>query len=46
MLDYLTEEYTIDHTYMIKAIEEIKQLIKKKTKSKHLKQSEILFLTY
>lgn len=36
MLDYLTEEYTIDHTYMIKAIEEIKQLIKKKDKIKTL----------
>lgn len=36
MLDYLTKEYTIDHTYMIKAIEEIKQLIKKKDKIKTL----------
>lgn len=36
MLDYLTKEYTIDHTYMIKAIEEIKQIIKKKDKIKTL----------
>lgn len=34
MLEYLNKEYTIDHTYMIKAIEEIKQLIKKKDKIK------------
>lgn len=36
MLEYLNKEYTIDHTYMIKAIEEIKQLIKKKDKIKTL----------
>lgn len=34
MLEYLNKEYTIDHTYMIKAIEEIKQIIKKKDKIK------------
>lgn len=34
MLEYLNKEYTIDHTYMIKAIDEIKQLIKKKDKIK------------
>ena len=32
MLEYLQKEYTIDHTYMIKAIDEIKQIIKKKDK--------------
>lgn len=36
MLEYLNKEYTIDHTYMIKAIDEIKQLIKKKDKIKTL----------
>lgn len=36
MLNYLTDEYTIDHTYMIKAIEEIKQIIIKKDKIKTL----------
>jgi hypothetical protein len=36
MLEYLTKEYTIDHTYMIKAIEEIKQIIRKKDKIKTL----------
>lgn len=34
MLEYLNKEYTIDHTYMIKAIDEIKQIIKKKDKIK------------
>lgn len=29
MLEYLTKEYTIDHTYMIKAIDEIKQIVRK-----------------
>lgn len=36
MLEYLNKEYTIDHTYMIKAIDEIKQIIKKKDKIKTL----------
>lgn len=29
MLEYLNKEYTIDHTYMIKAIDEIKQIVRK-----------------
>lgn len=32
MMEYLKKEYTIDHSYMIKAIEEIVQVIKKKDK--------------
>lgn len=32
MLEYLQEEYTIDHLYMIKAIDEIKQIIMNKDK--------------
>lgn len=36
MLEYLNKEYTIDHTYMIKAIDEIKQIIMKKDKIKKL----------
>lgn len=36
MLEYLNKEYTIDHTYMIKAIDEIKQIIRKKDKIKTL----------
>ena len=33
MLEYLTKEYTIDHTYMIEALEEIKQLVRKQDKA-------------
>ena len=29
MLEYLNKEYTIDHTYMIKAIDELKQIVRK-----------------
>lgn len=29
MLEYLNKEYTIEHTYMIKAIDEIKQIVRK-----------------
>lgn len=36
MLEYLNKEYTIDHTYMIKAIDEVKQIIMKKDKIKKL----------
>lgn len=36
MLEYLQKEYTIDHSYMIQAIEEIKQIIIKKDKIKTL----------
>lgn len=36
MLEYLKKEYTIDHTYMIKTIDEIKQIIMKKDKIKTL----------
>lgn len=32
MLEYLNKEYTIDHSYMIKSIEELKTIIKKKDK--------------
>lgn len=32
MLEYLQKEYTIDHSYMIKAIDEIKQIIMNKDK--------------
>lgn len=34
MLEYLTEEYTINHDYMIQAINDIKQIIMKKDKIK------------
>lgn len=38
MLEYLNKEYTIDHTYMIKAIDEIKQIVRKADKLKKLQE--------
>lgn len=38
MLEYLNKEYTIDHTYMIKAIDEIKQIVKKADRLKKLQE--------
>lgn len=38
MLEYLNKEYTIDHTYMIKAIDEIKQIVKKADRLKRLQE--------
>lgn len=38
MLEYLNKEYTIDHTYMIKAIDEIKQIVRKADRLKKLQE--------
>lgn len=38
MLEYLNKEYTIDHTYMIKAIDEIKQIVRKADKLTKLQE--------
>ena len=38
MYEYLKKEYTIDHTYMIKAIDELKQIVMKKDKVKDIEE--------
>lgn len=38
MLEYLNKEYTIEHTYMIKAIDEIKQIVRKADRLKKLQE--------